>query len=372
VREEDLLARVDALRPLIEAHADEAERAAGYEPEVVRAIAAAGLFKLLVPQEYGGLEAPLPLAARVFAAVAEIDGAAGWTVMIGAGGGPFAAYQPDATAREVFGPRDAVVAGSGAPDGLARRVPGGYRVSGTWRWASGAPHATWFTANCRIDGGPEIRAMTVPAADVQVVETWDAVGLRATASHDMRIEDVLVPEERTFALDPAELRIRRPLYRYPFVALAGVTMASVALGVALHALRAFAELARTKRTPDGGLLRADPAAAERYAAALSGVRAAQAWFERTLEETWAVVAGGGELDEDGLADVALACAQVARSGVEAADRLVDVAGMAPVPRTSALGRCWRDLHTLRQNVLVNPARVFPATGSELLARDRER
>src|SRR5690606_40607732 len=62
---------------------------------------------------------------------------------------------PDLSARAVFGPSAAVIAGSGAPDGRAERVPGGYRVQGRWRYASGAPYATTVTANCIVTRGGE-------------------------------------------------------------------------------------------------------------------------------------------------------------------------------------------------------------------------
>src|SRR5690606_333711 len=107
--------------------------------EVVNLLVRHRLFRLWIPRRYDGLELTLPDALAVYERAAQIDGSLGWAVMIGAGGGLFAAYLEESAAREIFGPASAVIAGSGAPDGRAERAAGGYRVSGRWRYASGAP-----------------------------------------------------------------------------------------------------------------------------------------------------------------------------------------------------------------------------------------
>src|SRR5690606_31364514 len=155
---------------------------------------------------------------------------------------------PDLSARAVFGPSDAVIAGSGAPDGRAERVPGGYRVQGRWRYASGAPYATTFTANCIVtrggepvrgdDGEPLVRAMAFPRDAVEIVETWDAAGMRATSSHDFRVEDVFVPESMSFSVFMDAPREPGPLYRLPFQVLTELPVLAVAIGIARHALDA--------------------------------------------------------------------------------------------------------------------------------------
>lgn len=150
-----VLAALDAVVPMIEAHAAEADRTGRFTDEVIEAIADAGLFRLWIPHAYGGDELPLPDALEVFEAASRIDGAAGWLITIGTGGGPFAAHMEDETAREVFSPRQALIAGSARPSGAATPEGGGFRVTGTWQFASGAHHATWFTANCLIEDGSD-------------------------------------------------------------------------------------------------------------------------------------------------------------------------------------------------------------------------
>src|SRR4051812_23260818 len=148
---EELLAAVQVVAPVVTSAAAEADRAGRYPAHVIDALTAQRLFRLWIPRSLGGDELPLPASLEVFEAASRLDGAAGWLVTIGTGGGLFAAQFDEETAREIFGPPEALIAGSGAPCGTAVRSKDGYRVEGRWGYASGAHHATSFTANCVLD-----------------------------------------------------------------------------------------------------------------------------------------------------------------------------------------------------------------------------
>jgi alkylation response protein AidB-like acyl-CoA dehydrogenase len=113
----ELTHRLEALAPLARAGAADADRNAELSDEVSRALQAAELFKLWVPQRFGGFELALPETLHIYETAGSIDGALGWAVMIGAGGGLFAAYLPAHVASKLFAAPGAVVAGSGAPSG---------------------------------------------------------------------------------------------------------------------------------------------------------------------------------------------------------------------------------------------------------------
>jgi alkylation response protein AidB-like acyl-CoA dehydrogenase len=363
----------DALRRLVEGQAAAGAAAGRLTGEVVAGLRAAGLFKLYLPAELGGLGAGLAEGCRTIAEVSEADTAAGWAVMIGAGPNWFAGRMAPALAEEVFGPADSVVAGSGAV-GRARPAGDGdgegWRVSGRWRWCSGAPWATWFTFNAKVEApgaggpgeGPGGRPLpdftfAVPAADVRLhPDTWDVRGLRATASWDVSLEDVFVPTARTFQLgDPAPLR-PEPVFAVPFIPFAQATIASVSVGGARRALRAFAELARTK-TPAfaDDVVAHDRAVADRYARATAEVRAAAAYLE-------AAIAGRDGLDD---VDIALAANHAASTGTAIARALWDDAGMSVLPDDSALGRVIVDLQAAAQNAVVATGR-YAELGAGLL------
>src|SRR2546427_13198789 len=124
--------RAAALAPLIQGCADESERERRLAAAVVDAFHDAGLFRLQIPERFGGAGLDPIEALPVYEEVAAADGSAGWNLAIGAGGGAFAAMLDDAEAlEEILAAPRALIAGSGNPAAL-RVVPGadGYRVSG--------------------------------------------------------------------------------------------------------------------------------------------------------------------------------------------------------------------------------------------------
>jgi indole-3-acetate monooxygenase len=170
-----------ALDPLVRAHADAGEELRRLPAPVATALRDAGLFRLCVPAAYGGPEVDPMTLVRSIAAVAESDGAAGWCVMIASTTSSLAARLAPEWAAEIFGDPQSVAGGVFAPNGTGVRVDGGHRVTGQWPWGSGTSHCTWILGGTQTDAG-EFHLMFAPAADVELLDTWFSVGLRATGS----------------------------------------------------------------------------------------------------------------------------------------------------------------------------------------------
>ncbi len=361
---------------LVRGAAAEAERRSALTPEVVQAIVERGWFKAWVPREFGGLELDLETGLRLFEAAAWADGSFGWSVMIGAGGGVFAGLMRETTAHAVFDPKEAVIAGSGNPRGTAERVPGGFRVSGRWLWASGAPWATTFTANCVVteggepvpgaNGGPLIRAMAFEPAQVRIHETWDANGMRGTASHDMEVVDAFVPEERMFSVFEGEPWHPGTVFRVPFVEFAEATTASVLPGVALRLFELVAASLR-ERTEYGGprLMAERDDVRGRMAEALVTVEAGRTLLFDAARQTWAEAERGRPAPST-LARLSLAANFAAAGALRAGGIVAPLGGMALNQRADEAGRAWRDLQTAGQHGAIRPT-VLAVRGAELLA-----
>ncbi|HYI60786.1 MAG TPA: hypothetical protein VEW93_03165 [Acidimicrobiales bacterium] len=344
------------VQEVVVAAAAAGEEAGALTPAVVAALRRAGLFALHQPPDLGGHGLPLPVACAAIARVAEADGAAGWAAMIGSGPAWFAGHMDPEGAAEVFGDGGAV-AGSGQP-GRAQPAGGGdWRVSGRWRWCSGAPWAEWFTFNAADPDG-EVVTVAVPAAEVTVHPgTWDVRGLRATASLDASVDGAVVPAHRAFRVGSAP---RRPeaVFHVPFVAFAQATMGAVPVGVARRAVREAAALAGAKVPTHGDRpLAQQPPARQSLAGAAAAVAAAEAGLERATEEVWAAVADGREPGADALLGLGLAAIHAARTGVQVATDLGVVAGMSALDRSSALGRALADLPAAARNTLLSEARL---------------
>ena len=187
--------------------APDIEQSRRLPPELVSALKAARIYGMLVPRRYGGLELDAPSAFRAIAALAKLDGSVGWNAMTG----HIAALMPflgsPTLCEAIYHDRkDHIIAGSGQPVGTAERVPGGWRVTGVWPFASGCQNAEWIGGNCVMmeggspidasDGpGPMIRACLMPAEHWEIRDTWHTVGLKGSGSHHVALTDVFVPDE---------------------------------------------------------------------------------------------------------------------------------------------------------------------------------
>jgi alkylation response protein AidB-like acyl-CoA dehydrogenase len=372
-----LLAQLAELTPSLRAHANEADCRAQLPEEVVRILIELRLFRLWIPRRYGGFELPLPQALAIYEAAGRIDGSVGWAVMIGSGGGLFAAYLDPAVASEIFAPANAVIAGSGAPEGRAERVAGGYRVSGRWRYASGANYATAFTANCVVtaqgtplvdtDGRPLIRATAFTPSQVAVLPSWDTSGMRGTGSHDFEVCDVLVPDQRTFSVFTDAPREAGVLYRLPFGVLTELPIIAVAVGIARHALDAFALRAKQKKPHGSDITCAeDPTVETQYAVSHARWRVTQAALYSLAEHIWRVALSGRPPNAHELAETTASCALCISELQAAVEDLARLAGMTAIAQGNELARSSRDLQALAAHGAVSP-RQWLSSGRALLS-----
>ena len=323
-------------------------------PHLHRLLVELGVYKLLVPCEYEGAERALPDALSVFQAAGRIDGAFGWNATIGAGGGVFAAWLPDDVAARIYRPPEALIAGSGAPNGDLRETDGELRVSGRWRYASGIHHATWVTASVRDQRTDGIRAIAVPAAEVIVEEDWDVDALRGTGSCTMMMDQVQVAAEYVFDLT-APPRIDRTLYRFPFMSLAEACFAAAVIGTARGALDAFTE-DRAPQAVGGRTVSGHDAVRQRVASATMSLRAAEVWLQAAAQALWRSVAAGPP-DAALVGDLSLAAVHASRAATSAVGELAEIGGMAILQRDNRLGRAIRDTRAMAQHVMISPLRA---------------
>jgi len=376
-----LLDRIEEIRPVIEAHADDADRERRLSDEVIEAMKAAGLFHIWLPEGIGGGETPLPEALRAFEAIARIDGSAGWIVSIAASGiTSYAGISNDVFLDEFAGAEVGIVAFAAFPFQPAERVDGGYHISARWQYASGSHHATRLAGGAivteggkpvmTVSGRPEIRILTFPRERVEILDTWNVTGLRGTGSTDIAVRDLAVPERETFPMLSAERNAscQGALYQLPRVAMGATPMASVALGIAQHAVDAFVELAATKvpaltETPlaERGSVQA------RFGTAVAALRAARAWHYEVAEDIWALTAWGEPVPAGLQLNAQLAGAHVTQTAVDVVEEMQVLTGASAIYATSPIERCFRDIHTLKQNAGVNH-RNLEYAGASLLGQ----
>ena len=328
-----------------------------------------GFFSIYSPREFGGMALPLPEALRVVEEVSRYDGSVGWTVALGFGNDLFLSCLPEETVRRLLPGGSALIAGAPAPGVAAVPVEGGYRLTGQWAFNSGAANADWVSAAAVVfeggrpkmgPAGPEMVFAVLSPSEVELVDTWRVTGLRGTSSHDLRVDDVFVPAERTgeFGLPSGPRALRSSVAtRFPFFCVLGLVQSPpVILGVARHALDEFRRMALGKERPFAGRL-SDSASAQiglaRAEALLRGGRSF--WFE-TVRCAYDRVASGGELTLEERATLKLASLSAVENAVEAVDICHRLLGSSAIFEAEVFERCWRDAHTAAQHLQVQDGR----------------
>lgn len=349
---------LDAVRelvPIIAARSDDIERARRLPPDLVGRLREAGCFRSLVPQRLGGVEADLPTHLQLIRELARADGSVGWTVMIGSSAPRILGMAPPSTLDEVYadGP-DAIGAGAFNPTGVATPVDGGYRASGRWAFASGCQHADWFIAHCMVDDGrlPPLRMMLLPAADVEIIDTWTVAGLCGTGSHDFTLDDVFVPDHRTFSIfEPAAPE--GPLGRVPELLLSSLAIATVALGIAEGAVAEVTTLA-TGKVPmfAGATLAANPLFRHHLGRADAQLAATRSLIDAQAESVWATAVAGDEFSAEQRARARGAATWATGAAADVVDVAYTAGGGTSVYSSSPLQRRWRDVHAVTQHFAV--------------------
>ncbi|HZI07412.1 MAG TPA: acyl-CoA dehydrogenase family protein [Archangium sp.] len=361
--EHPVLASIRELAPRIAARSEEIETARRLPADLAHELAQAGLFRMIVPEAYGGFEMHPALVIEALETLARADGSTGWCVMIGAATAMCSGWLPEAQARAIYGVPDVITGGVAAPMGRAELVEGGYRVTGRWPWASGSQNCGWLLGGAVVtkDGVPQmrgpvpqVRLFFFPSADVTLHDTWHVSGLCGTGSGDMEVRDVFVPAERSLSILERP-RVEGPLYAFPAFGLLGVGIPAVALGIARRAIDELTALANQKKlmTQGGQLLAKRPAVQEAVAEAEATLRAGRAFLLETVNTTFEA-GSRGEVSVKHRAELRLAYTHATRSAARVVDRMYEAAGGTAVYRASPLQRCLRDIHVATQHAMVAP------------------
>ncbi len=344
-----------ALAPSIAARAADTESQRRLPVDLAAELAQAGLFRMLVPRALGGLEVDPHTLFTTLETLGQADAATGWCVMIGATTALVAGWLPEAEARAVFAAPDVITGGVFAPMGRARVDGDDYIVSGRWAWASGSANCRWLLGGAVVGDGPAHRMMIMRREEVELIDTWDALGMRGTGSGDMAAKDVRVPQARSVSFMTDTPRATGPLYRFPPFGLLAMGIAAVAAGNARGALADLAALAAAKR--GGGSSRS---LAERgvvqaeFAAASADLDAARALAMDRLGAGWQRLLAGDDLGLHDRAHLRLAATQLTRAAARTAAKMHELAGGTSVYANHPLGRRFRDAHVATQHVMVAP------------------
>jgi alkylation response protein AidB-like acyl-CoA dehydrogenase len=366
-----LLSEVERIAPILEQNAARAEAERALPHAAYDAMLDAGLFRALAPRAFGGLELHPAEAYRVWEAVSRIDSVAGWNLQISSAIGGFAAWLPKEGSEEVYARgADTIFAGGFFPPGPSVRVPGGWRITARMAFASGCHRAQWFAVpivevddesskfDPHTENPPKIVAF-VPRDEVDLIDTWNTVGMRGTFSADVNVDDVFVPDHCVAFLAPERdypPAFSGPLYgTQPWPGIHGETV--VSLGIAGAAIEKLVDLALRKKPSYGRIPLHNRDMAQHHAGKAQALLDASRVFLRdAISEAYADVERERYFSEAAKIRCQLAACFGAEACARAVDLVYEAAGTSAIRIEHGIERHHRDVHVLTQHATKSTAR----------------
>ena len=228
-------------------------------------------------------------------------------------------------------------------------------VNGHWKYATGAPHATAFTANCVIekngepvlqkDGSPVTRSFIFKRAEVAIHNDWNTTGMKATASQAFSVKALEVPEERCFIIDSEHAVLPDPVFYFPFLSFAEITLAANYSGMAFHFMALCKVFFEDRIKRHGYAIKEACEMLETLARTQSKLEDARQLFYDTLEKIWQAGYAEKRWNASSLVSLGEACRSLAKLSRMSMDELYPYCGMAAADQNSEINRVWRDFHT---------------------------
>ncbi|KJY16762.1 MULTISPECIES: acyl-CoA dehydrogenase family protein, partial [Streptomyces] len=350
--------------------AEAAEAVRSLDPDVVRALLDAGFARHFVPVAHGGHGGGFGALTDAVTTIGASCPATAWCASIALSLSRMAGFLPEEGRKRIWqdGP-DVLVVGSVSPRGRALPADGGWRLTGTWPYVSAVEHSDWALVLGLAktpDAASERRIFAIPRSAYAIDRTWSDIGMRASGSHTLTVDDLHVPAEMSFPVD--DLMTGRPSADGSASGGAGGDGAvAAAPGVPLAAVNGLFFCLPMLGAAEGALAHWSAYAQDRLRAERPGVPGpGRSFYEETLaraggeidaarlllERISAVADSGREITALETARAQRDCALVADLLVGAVDRLFRASGTAGHSESSPLQRLWRDVHSAAGHIVL--------------------
>jgi 3-hydroxy-9,10-secoandrosta-1,3,5(10)-triene-9,17-dione monooxygenase len=353
---DDLVARARALIPMLRERAGETEKLRRVPEATMATLHEQGLLKYYQPKRYGGYELDWGTHFRIGREIAKGCPSTAWIAAVVGAHTAYVGRFPKQAQDEVWadGPDVLIATGSVQKTGKVTKVDGGYRLSGSWGFASGVDHAKWGMVAGRMEGDKEASQFLFPRADFSIDDVWHVAGMKGTGTKDIVLDDAFVPEYRRLtlsrfsgAMPPGGEANAHYIYRTEFRPFSGSSLLGPILGTAEGAFADYTAITRERigaifgdkvAEKDAVQLRVSESAAE-LAAAASLAEAMYVTLNRR----------GKKLEpftEEERATVMRDRAFVMKLCKQSCDRLVAMMGAQGLFDSNPVQRAFRDLHAM--------------------------
>lgn len=354
--EDEIRARARALVPFLRDRAAEAQAARRLPAETVAAMQEAGLFRVLQPKRWGGLEMHPNVYYDVLMTLGEGDMSAAWCYgVIGCHPWQLALFD-DRAQQDVWGEDPStLVSSTYMIQGDARPVEGGFIFNGRWRFSSGCEHCGWVFLGGEVglgSGNMDMRTFLLPRSDYEIVDTWQSFGLRGTGSHDIVVKDAFVPDYRTHSFmdglmcnSPGNLVNTNPIYRMPFAQLFSRAVSTAAIGALQAMVDEFIRYGAKRVNVTGNKTSEDPYAQLALAEAVSTIDEMKLVLHRNIDVMYDQAVRGEFTTIEDRMRYRFQSSSVLERATNIAQRLFKAGGGAAVFDRLPFGRIYADLMT---------------------------
>ncbi|WP_214403402.1 acyl-CoA dehydrogenase family protein [Pseudonocardia lacus] len=325
-----------------------------------------GIYRASVPRRFGGDPMPPAEFLSLVERISAVDGSTGWVASFGAQVSYLCPLPEDTLAAIYADGPDVVFAGALFPVQPAPPTERGFRVNGRWKFASGCMGADILCVGIPGDdstaGKP--RGAVLPPRDVEIIQDWDVVGMRATGSFDLAVHDVEVDRDWTFIRGGAP-SVDEPIYRYPTITYAAQALSVVSAGVARAAIDFATGEGSGRASVTGAPKLADrPYYRAQVAEAEATLRSARAYFYEAAREGWESVQHGEVSDEQN-AHLRLSAAHLARTAAAVTGTIVSLSGTAAIYSDHPLQALLADAQVPQQHAFLAPT-IYDSAGAVLM------
>ena len=363
---EELWGRAGQLLPRLKERAARCEALRRLPDETLRDFHDSELLRIHQPQRFGGAELEFAAVVTFGALLAGACASSAWNWVNYAAHHMMLGMFPARAQEEIWGAsRNALIASSFVfPAAKARKVEGGYLISGRWPFSSGVDPAEWnmLAGLAWLDDNlpPEQRVFLLQRSQYRVHDTWHAGGLRGTGSNDVEASEQFVPEHRTLAVadtkggaTPGSAVNPGPLFQMPVFALFPYMLSGVALGIAEGLIDEFVAKGERTGKMTGARIAEIQSTQIRLGEASAYARASRLVQEGNCREAEDIVSRGGVPDLRTKARYRLEGAYSVDWAVRAVDIMFGLAGAAGLYESGHAARAFRDAHAVKQHFSFN-------------------
>lgn len=376
-----LLARAEALRPVLKERAAGTEALGKVDPRTIADFKEAGFFRMFQSSYWGGYESHPADIFRVQEILAQGCPSSAWIMgVVGVHNWQLAHFSKKAQ-EDIWGKDSTVLASSSyAPTGKAEVVDGGLKLSGRWYYSSGVDACDWVLLGASVQTEdspfPDYRTCLVPRSDFEVIEDWNVMGLRGTGSKSVQLKGAYVPDYRQLPIIASQTfttpglkdgTADAPLFMVPFPTIFGACITTPALGAAQAMLDLFIENTKKATSLYTGARWAEEQATQiRIAESAAELRAARLQLAANFNQVIDALSSGEDLSLEERARIRFDHCNLVDLAHRAADRIFVASGARSLVMDQPIQRLYRDIQAARVHAINNRTKWGTVSGSAAL------